>query len=166
MICQKCRINTATVMITQVVDGERTDFALCRACAEELAVENPFSDLPGEIAKMISQSIKEHERELEELPDITCGGCGMEIKEFSQSGLLGCPRCYDNFEEYLKKLLRRYHGSNTHRQLLKAAENSDEDATKLKRLRRQLNQALKQEDFEKAAEIRDRIKLLESESGE
>lgn len=159
MYCQKCHIRTASVIMTQIVNGVRTDLAFCQKCAVELGMDNPFTELPSEIAKLISQTAMEKEAELEQYPDIGCSGCGVRLRNFLESGLLGCPRCYDDFYEYLKTLLRRYHGTNRHLTARKRS-GAQKPASVINKLEGELERALAVEDFEAAAKIRDKIKAL------
>ena len=45
---------------------------------------------------------------------LQCPDCGLTFAQFSQIGRLGCSSCYGAFEEKLKPLLRRIHGSTRH----------------------------------------------------
>lgn len=155
MICQRCQLDEASVMITQVINGERTDFHLCAECAEELGLNDPFSEVPSELLQFILTMLEEQEREQEKIPDITCENCGLDIHTFFKSGLLGCPGCYLAFDEPLKRMLRRFHGTNRH---LKPKLTSH--SIKIKRLQDELKIALARENFESAAKLRDKINLL------
>ncbi|NQS96976.1 MAG: UvrB/UvrC motif-containing protein [candidate division Zixibacteria bacterium] len=155
MICQRCQINEASVMITQVINGERTDFHLCAECAKELGLNDPFSEVPSELLQFILTMLEEQEREQEQIPDITCENCGLNIQTLFKKGMLGCIECYPAFEEPLKRLLRRFHGTNRH---LKPKSTSY--SIKVKRLKDELKIALEREDFESAARLRDKINLF------
>ena len=88
-----------------------------------------------------------------------CKSCGLTYKEFKTSGLLGCESCYKAFEEDLKVILRRIHGNNKH--LIIEKEKSLLIEKKLSELRKELEEAVKQEEFEEAAQIRDKIRDIE-----
>lgn len=148
-------------MMTQIVNGVRTDIALCHHCAVDLGMDNPFSDIPSEIAKLIAQAAQESGADFENAPDLTCGECGLELKSFLESGLLGCPQCYLDFEDFLKTLLRRYHGT-TRRLTSRKTGTPSPKIEEMNRLKGELERAIGLEDFEAAAKIRDRIKSLEN----
>jgi protein arginine kinase activator len=98
--------------------------------------------------------------------DVTCPSCGWNLERFRRAGRLGCPTCYDAFEESLKGLLRRIHGSNenlgkSYERLVKPDPADQDPGT----LRKALEAAIGDEDFEKAAELRDRIKRLKPRNG-
>jgi len=94
--------------------------------------------------------------------DAACPFCGLRYSAFRESGMLGCPACYDNFAEPLAGLLKRFHGSARHggkvpAQALRGGL-QEEDASKLKE---RLKAAIAKEDFEEAARLRDRLRALQ-----
>jgi protein arginine kinase activator len=95
-----------------------------------------------------------------------CRICGMSYRDFARAGRLGCSRCYETFEDRLDPLLRRIHGSGRHMGKAPAkASGAARARRELEELRRQLSAAVAQEAYEKAAELRDRIKAIESKLG-
>ena len=94
----------------------------------------------------------------------TCARCGGTFQDFRESGRLGCPDCYRAFEAPLRDLLRRLHGSTHHlgeryaEREPAAGRGVDEQAAEL---REQLRLAVETENFELAAELRDRLRVLE-----
>lgn len=160
MICQKCHINPASVRVTQIIDNERRDLLLCSECARELGLEHPFYEMPDEVAGIIFKFLEEQMESQAQIPDITCGNCGLDIHNFNNNGLLGCPQCYEYFDDYLKTILRRYHGSNRRHKLQKRFQPRTRKTRKISILEKKLEVALQREDFESAAELRDEIKAL------
>ena len=55
----------------------------------------------------------------------TCKYCGKTLKDFSESGLLGCEHCYETFSEELSVILSKLHGVTEHKG--KAPDISDDD---------------------------------------
>lgn len=94
--------------------------------------------------------------------DVFCPQCGLSAVEFNRSGRLGCGECYRAFGADLAIVLRRLHGGGRHIGKIPAPNAVQLEArTALLTLRRQLKQAVEREEFEKAAELRDRITLIE-----
>lgn len=94
--------------------------------------------------------------------DIFCPQCGLSAAEFNRTGRLGCGECYSTFGADLAIVLRRLHGAGRHVGKIPALNATQLEArTSLLALRRQLKQAVDREEFEKAAELRDRITLIE-----
>ena len=93
----------------------------------------------------------------------SCDFCGATLQDFRDSGRLGCPQCYTVFEHHLRGLLRRLHGSSQHvgEVYLAPSSAAPEPHRLLTDLREQLRRAVDSENFELAAELRDRIRVLE-----
>jgi protein arginine kinase activator len=86
------------------------------------------------------------------------------LRDFRDSGRLGCAQCYQSFEDHLRDLLRRLHGSSQHvgeRYVLPGARGEVDATSRLLDLRDKLRRAVESENFELAAELRDRIRVLE-----
>jgi protein arginine kinase activator len=85
------------------------------------------------------------------------------MKDFRATGRMGCARCYTTFEPSMRELLRRVHGSPRHtgRAYRPPKDEVLERASVLGELRERLRRAIEQEQFEVAAELRDRIRVLE-----
>ena len=84
-----------------------------------------------------------------------------------RSGKIGCADCYETFYDKLLPLLERLHGKTNHVgkipnsfEEIAKEENTQNETEKLKA---ELDEAVKAQNYEKAAELRDRIKELESE---
>lgn len=111
----------------------------------------------------------------------TCRGCGMGFDEFRRAGLLGCPVCYESFETMLSPIIERAQNRGSHHvgkvprfalERSRAAGSSasmlggdEERLARLGLLRRQLSDAVKQEEYERAARVRDELQRLSSLSG-
>jgi len=89
-----------------------------------------------------------------------CGNCGMTFRRFREKSLLGCPDCYNAFENALVPLLERAHeGASSHVGKVPLRAGGDQQRTLLvARLRKRLELAVEAEDYELAARLRDEIK--------
>ena len=77
---------------------------------------------------------------------------------------MGCPHDYVFFQEELEPLLVNVHGDHTHLgKRPKHGNCNTEMQTELIRLRREMKEAVEQEDYEQATSLRDRIRNIESE---
>lgn len=91
-----------------------------------------------------------------------CPQCGLSVAEFNKTGRLGCSECYVAFAGELPVLLLRIHGREHHIGKVPAMNPIQLEARKeLLTLRRQLKRAIEREEFESAAELRDRINEIE-----
>jgi len=160
MLCDICGKNPATVHLTEIIDDQITELHLCEKCAREKSshMEQQFglADLLAGLAEF--GSIKEKEGVIK----IKCSNCGLGFEDFKKIGRLGCGECYVAFKRYLGPLLKRIHGSSQHvgKSPLKPVKTIHKRSG-LEELRYKLNMAIEQEEFEKAAKIRDQIKELE-----
>lgn len=91
-----------------------------------------------------------------------CSHCGLSIAEFNKTGRLGCSECYHTFADELHGLLRKIHGSDQHTGKAPTMDPVQLEVRKeILALRRRLKRAIEREEFEKAAELRDRINAIE-----
>jgi len=159
MICQRCKKRQATVHLTEIVKDEKREKHLCEKCAaqEGLTVK---AQVP--INELLTSFVLE-QLGAQELGKLTCSSCGMTFLEFRNSGLLGCPGDYDAFAKALVPLLERTHeGASQHVGKVPArGEASQKKQHELMGLRRELSEAIEQENYETAAALRDKIKALE-----
>ena len=168
MLCDNCGEREAAIHLTQIVDNTVTTMHLCEQCAAAKGVETgasvakfPLGDFLASLGKPGSSQAAEAGA------DVACPACGGTLQDFRQTGRLGCARCYTTFEAHLRDLLRRLHGSSQHvgeRYAAVAAapaESAAGPARAVGELREQLRRAIESENFELAAELRDRLKVLE-----
>ncbi len=159
MLCQRCKKNTATVHLTDIVKNEKRERHLCEKCASEEGV-TVKQQVP--INELLANFVMEQSG-ARELAKLTCPECGTSFLEFRNSGLLGCPSDYDAFAKALVPLLERAHeGASQHKGKSPTRGGADrEKQRQAAALQRQLAEAVEKEDYELAAKLRDRIKALE-----
>ncbi|MGB9809926.1 MAG: UvrB/UvrC motif-containing protein, partial [Caldanaerobacter sp.] len=154
----------------KIVNGVKTEMHLCEQCAAEEGILNTevfASFTPFSVQNLLSglMDFLPGMEEFEKKP-LRCDRCGMTYEDFKKIGRLGCSHCYTAFAEELNPLMRRIHGSTEHRgKIPKKAGGKMRVRRKIEELRQQLEKAIKEEAYEKAAEIRDKIKELEKELG-
>lgn len=156
MTCDVCGEREAIVNLTQIENGEATAMHLCERCAAERGVEPPApgkTPLGGFLAAM---------GELSTTGGEACPSCGATLQSFRESGRLGCAECWKAFEPSLRELVRRLHGSTYHVGERYSHDTGEIPTAQLEReLREKLKEAVAAENFELAAELRDRLRVLE-----
>jgi protein arginine kinase activator len=164
MQCQICNKNDATIHLTEIVDGARTEMHICEQCAieQDIAVKShiPINELLSNLLA-VQPSDDELTGPLER--EVVCPDCGFTLAQFRKEGVLGCPRDYEIFEKTLLAIIEKAHeGKTTHcgKIPLKTPGNTKKQM-ELLGLRQQLDAAVQSEDYELAAELRDRIKQSE-----
>ena len=163
MLCDSCRERDAVVHLTQIVDNAVSQIRLCEKCAAERGVETAVTGPKHPLADLL-QAVQT-QAAAPRSDTIRCAFCSASLKDFRASGRLGCARCYTSFETSLRELLRRVHGSARHvgRRYVPAVPSdiTPENLTVLGELRERLRRAIESEQFELAADLRDRIRVLE-----
>ena len=100
---------------------------------------------------------------LARLDQVSCPVCGITFLEFRKQGRLGCPHDYVCFADELEPLLANIHGETHHvGKVPKHGRNGAEQQTQLIRLRRELKEAVAEEQYEKASTLRDEIRKIEA----
>jgi protein arginine kinase activator len=162
MLCEHCGENEAKFHLTQIVDNQMGTFHLCEACAAEKGLEPepgvggfPLTDFLAQMGQ---------EPRTQKSGAVGCEFCGLTLRDFKRTGRLGCSHCYVTFEDHLRSLFRRLHGGSHHvgKVYLPPDPSEAERVQQLSRLRHKLNVAVDKEDFERAAQIRDQIRQLET----
>lgn len=166
MTCESCHKNVATVHLTEIVQKQKRELHLCEECARgktDFSKGFSVSEFLGSLAipqkKEPGKKASEKRKE-EVLPP--CPSCGLTFADFRASGRLGCPNDYDHWKKSLLPLLEKIHGATQHTGKLPArlGPNVEEKDKVLATLRRDLSLAVQREEYERAAELRDKIKTL------
>lgn len=142
------------------VTGEKSEQHLCEKCAIEEGLMQVHK--PEASSELLASFIKGQKGQ--HLAQIVCPECGISFLEFRNQGLLGCPHDYKAFREYLMPLIERAHDGAEHHTGKTPRSHGSAAASRgeLRKLKRQLEEAIAAEDYERAAELRDRIRTMES----
>lgn len=159
MLCQYCGRNPSVIRVKTIADGIPAEFSLCAECARKLGYGNLLifsgTGLDGAPEGYFSE-------EGENSGTLRCKCCGASFFDIIRSGSVGCAQCYRTFSEQLTPLIRRIHGSVSHRG--KTAGGGLPQVMpqgQLSVMHRRLREAIESENFEQAAALRDRIRKLE-----
>lgn len=168
MMCDQCQQRQATVMVTRIVNGKKSEAHLCQECAQQHG-DLGFLAEPSFTFHNILAGLFEPEGMVSGVaqtkPNTRCPNCGLSFSDFRRLGHLGCSECYTQFETLLDPLVKRIHGSGEHVGKIPMQGGTAKLHRELDNARRQLREAVASEAYEKAAELRDRIKDLEKQIG-
>jgi protein arginine kinase activator len=91
-----------------------------------------------------------------------CGGCGLGFAEFRQTGVLGCPGCYEAFMPQIATVIERAQSGAVHHvgRAPRRLEGLADRAAARSRLVQELEAAVTAEQYERAASLRDQLKKL------
>jgi protein arginine kinase activator len=165
MWCEQCQQREATVHLTKIINQEKTELHLCEVCAQQAGVEwnvlfEPSFSLQQLLAGMVEGEFRSGNKPMDMSP--RCPQCGLTFTDFRQIGLLGCNQCYEAFGQGLDPLFRRVQGSVNHAGKAPRRTGGMVRVRKeIESLRRQLQEAVQKEDYERAAKLRDEIRLRE-----
>ena len=162
MLCDNCRERDAVVHLTQIVENAVSQLHLCEKCAAAKGVETTVGPPKHPLGEFLSQ-VQQQASAGGRGDAARCHFCSSTMKDFRATGRLGCAHCYQAFETSLRDLLRRVHNSGRHagRRYEPPAPPMTEQLSLLSELRQRLRRAIENEEFEVAAELRDRIRVLE-----
>lgn len=178
MLCEKCKKNEATFYYHENVNGNEKTYHLCSECAGEMekngeisttvdsfdsffGADDPFKSMNNLLAGFFNPSIKQAQMAIAK----KCPVCGMTLNEFSANGMAGCPTCYETFAKELEPTITKIHGRSAHNGRVPAKFKEKANLKKkIESLEAEQREAIENENYERAAEIRDELKKLR-ESG-
>jgi protein arginine kinase activator len=164
MQCQICNKRTATIHLTEINDGVRSEMHICEQCAAEQGVASQSQMSINELlSHLLAVQPSDEEMFGPSEKEQACPTCGFTLDRLRKEGTLGCPQDYEVFERALLPLIERAHdGKSTHcgKVPVKAPKDTRR-FVELSQLRRQLEQAVQNEDYELAASLRDKMKQME-----
>jgi protein arginine kinase activator len=148
-LCDECGTNPANIHLTQIMQNSTQVSHLCEDCARKKGISVSIGDEVTEETPVKSNPLVQK----------TCKRCNCTYEQFRSKGWLGCSECYTAFEKEIDELLMQMHGSLIHKGKQYTISGSSPQALsgEMKRLRHELAVAIKNEEFEQAATIRDAI---------
>lgn len=161
MLCENCMKNPATTHIRTVINGVVTEKNLCGYCAAKSGyskfVNNGFASM---LASMFGNELATGN-----ITEARCECCNTRFSDIAETGKMGCSECYKAFSDKLIPYLKRVHGTTEHIGKHLDFKNSSlapiTPKARKEQLRNEMLKAVQDEDFEKAALLRDEIKKLE-----
>lgn len=169
MLCQDCKKREAQVNLTQIINNEKSTLALCKECASLRGFNSPLDQGAFPLAEILTNFAKTMttQNNLTPQTELVCPNCKLSFDDFTRLGRFGCGDCYRTFRPRLEGIMRKIHGASLHRGT--APLTTSEVATggeqtipvkEEERLETELRKAVAAEDFERAAELRDKLKTI------
>lgn len=185
MLCEKCKKNEANAYIKTNVNGDVHEYHLCSQCAAEMQNSgefgsmfnfssgfDAFSGMNSLFAPvmsgfdMVSSLLSSPFGSFGAMPTLTsgkrCSVCGSDFRSIADSGKLGCPNCYTEFRGRLAPTIKKLHGNSAHCGKHSKVTTQESKESETASLKKQLAEAVKNENYELAAELRDKIKAMEA----
>lgn len=167
MLCNECGKNKATIHITKLIKGKKVELHLCEECAknnkhlEEHLVNSTlaFNQLLTGIVDDLNN--EDEDDNVNENKVNKCSKCDTSYEDFKKIGRFGCEECYKVFNEKLKSLYKRLHGHDSHIGKIPERSNGKMKIEKqIQVLKKELEDVVRKEEFERAVVLRDEIKEL------
>ncbi len=155
MLCDSCKQNEAVIHRIAVVNGKKSERHLCAQCAKNAGF---YSIKLPSFAELMDLSAAEPA----EQENTQACECGMTLARFRETGLLGCPKCYETFRDALAPIIERSQGGRSRHMGTRPPYASPAQADR-DRLKEALKAAVEKEDYEQAARLRDQIRALEAD---
>jgi len=167
MLCQICGKREATFHFKEVINDKIRELHLCEECARKKGFLSESFFLPSfSLSSLIGGFTEEAEIPFSIASQVECPHCGLTYEQIREKGKIGCSFCYQTFKDYLAPLLERIHGHTRHLGKAPRGLKMSEKEKEIHKLRKELEDAVKQEEYEKAAVLRDKIRKLEKEKSE
>ena len=187
MLCEHCKKREATVKYVEVINGVKTEHNLCTQCAAHADLGQFSALFEGEfpLGKLLSVLLgtQETEEEDEKYSGVVCPTCGTTYEEFVKDSRFGCPDCYSVFDPLISDHIRHLQGSEKHvgkhpagfqpdPAVIGEAAGPGEDPVnipelskeeKIRLMEARLKDAVRREEYEEAAKLRDEIRALKEE---
>ncbi|MGL4991654.1 MAG: UvrB/UvrC motif-containing protein [Sarcina sp.] len=167
MICELCGVRQATVKLVKITDGVKKERLFCSTCAVKMS---------GIDDELISDGIKNFDfnklidsflnyvnldnTNEDEISEKKCGNCGMTYEQINKEEIIGCNKCYEIFTREIEMMINKVQGISYHKKKNIYKFISEKSDSK-KELEYQLEEAIKLEDYEKAAFLRDYLKIFD-----
>ena len=164
MQCQICNKRPATIHLTEITEGVRNEMHICEHCAAEQGIASQSQMSINELlGSLLAAQPSDDELFAPSETTPSCPDCGFTLDRLRRDGTLGCPRDYEVFEHALVPLIARAHnGATTHCGKIPASAPGEmKKQIKLANLRQQLEAAVRNEEYEHAARLRDEINQFE-----
>ena len=181
MLCDNCGKREANVRYSENINGRKKELHLCEECSKKLGIENMDFNMPIDFSSFFGGLLEDFGTNdfmplFNEVKQLKCDNCGYTFEDIVNTGKLGCENCYSVFENRLDPIIKKIQGSNKHvgrtgkiidSKISEKINNKDsktennKDVSKVEKLQNDLKKAIKEENYEEAAKIRDEIKKLE-----
>lgn len=157
MVCQLCLKKAAQFHIPRIINNEILHVHLCKDCAQKKSSHDISNGLDDKLHFLLEGLLQSKETKKGSAHELKCDVCKTTLKELLKDKILGCPQCYEVFSGIIAKETKKT-GTIYTRQIV-----SEEHVKHVDRLKKELKKAVEIEDFEQAAELRDKIQNIEKE---
>lgn len=168
MLCEKCKKNEARINLVKIINGEKQQIWLCEECAKNISNIPFLSSIPEgagfpfqEVLNGLLTGVENVQKNVKEEKPV-CPTCGLTYDEFKKIKKVGCSDCYFVFKNPIKAIIKNASNEKAHKgRIPQRIRNEFNQRDRLKSLKKQLQILISNEEYEKAAIIRDEIREIE-----
>lgn len=145
--CDLCNLERAAYYVVDVSGGK--EYFYCPLCVQKVDLLSGAAPMPPNLLGVQS------------LASQKCPSCNWTWGEFLQHQRLGCAKCYDVFN--IAPVIKDYHKTDAHMGKVPRSYQVANADRQIRLLRKALEEAVKRENYEAAAILRDKINMLNKE---
>ena len=172
MKCDRC--NNEAIFEIHFIDNEnKKTISLCRDCyfkyIDELMPNlnknsdglKYFQEAFTDIINNIAENIMNYDSKNEDKGEKKCSHCGTTLSQILEKGKIGCSQCYEDFKDEAIGLLNSTNkDTDNNKEISKIDEEINNIQSEIFKKKEELNELVNNEEYEKAASIRDEINIL------
>lgn len=165
MKCDNCGSEQAIIHIRQVSDEQTVDLHLCEQCAALKGINTEEGKVELSISGLLNGLVRSGKGKKKSRQNRVCPSCGMTAELIRKRARVGCNECYTVFAREVRDIIGKMYGRVLHKG--KFPRRMREYKTLLldvEALKRRLRTALRDENYEEAARLRDRIEKLKEQA--
>ncbi len=161
MKCDACDLRDAIIHVRQMQKNGLQELHLCEECARERGyLREDEAELS--VSPLLAGLLAGGPAAEPPPAATTCPRCGLDAAEFRKRGKAGCAECYTAFDRDLRAMIAQMAARPRHvGKLPRDAGGPAEAPADRQQLAAELKEAVDGEDYERAAELRDRIRRLD-----
>ena len=164
--CDICHKRNATIHLQQIMGNREVNLHICNTCAMEHGISRDKDKIEVSLTGLFA-GLVDIEGEYQRKKSRVCPACGLELKAFRKEEQPRCPACFETFAHEIRQFYENHGISETYSgRLPQKLEAFKRLYRKKEELTQSLELAVSNEDYEKAAQLRDRLKDLEKGSQE
>ncbi len=153
MKCDFCDDREAEIFIEQIQNGEKRQIHLCSECARKGEFDPKGKNLEVSIRKLLANltgSVSQVS---------ACPVCGQTLEELRRRHNAGCPRCYTEFASEIEAYFEKQGRTGDYRGTVPMRYEQRRSVLESRAsLQNKLNESIANEEYEKAAVYRDKLR--------
>lgn len=161
--CTYCKNKASYYILDVMTSSNKQEYYLCDMCMAKYDKEGflkMFAVPLMAVDDLTASIFNEAKAKLLKPIDITCPKCGMTFSLFNKTKRVGCANDYELFG--LGPVIKEYHKADKHVGKIPSTHMTSADLeNQIKKFKADMAAAVKAEQYEEAARLRDQLKRLE-----